>query len=193
MLGEPLVVAAKVAAALDALRVRYVVGGSLASAVYGIPRATQDVDLVAELKERHIDALASALAGEFYIDTAMIREALRLHRCFNVIHLETMFKADVFIPAQDPWVESELERGRSESVAIGNEVALIRFASPEDTLLHKLVWYQMGGGVSDRQWSDVLGVLKVQGELLDRAYVTKWAAHLGVAELLRRAQRAGDV
>ena len=141
-----------------------------------------------ELKERHVEALAGALQGEFFIDTAMIREALRLHRCFNVIHLETMFKADLFIPEPDLWTDAELERGRSESVDVGDTVVMLRFASPEDTLLHKLVWYRMGGEVSDRQWADVLGVLKVQGEQLDSAYLTQWSAHLRITDLLQRAQ-----
>lgn len=95
MLSEPLLVVARVAAVLEDLSVPYFVGGSLASSVYGIPRATQDVDLVADLDLEHVEPLAAALGGQFYIDGDMIADAIRRRASFNVVHLATMFKADV--------------------------------------------------------------------------------------------------
>lgn len=188
MLSEPLVVVARLARAFDALEIRYLIGGSLASSVYGIPRATQDVDLVADLKLPHVAAITSALAGEFYVDADMIREAIERQASFNVIHLATMFKADVFILKGDPWSREEMTRARTEELDVPGGKLAVRFASPEDTLLHKLIWYELGNQISDRQWGDILGVLEVQGELLDREYLDRWAPVLDVAELLRRAR-----
>jgi hypothetical protein len=139
MLAEPAYVVAALARAFDALGIRYVVGGSFASSVYGIPRATQDVDLVADIRRAQIDSLTTALAGEFYVDADMIEEAVARRASFNVIHLATMFKADVFIRQNDSWSLEEMDRGRMQELDVPEGKVSIRFASPEDTLLHKLV------------------------------------------------------
>ena len=191
VLGDPLFVVSRISAAFDQLGVRYVVGGSVASSLYGIPRATQDVDVVAELYGKHVDALVALLAHEFYVDADMIRDALARRASFNVVHLGTMFKADVFAFVREPWMESEMARGRLETLPTDSGMVTIRFASPEDTLLHKLVWFRMGGQTSDRQWGDVLGILKVQGARLEQAYLDHWAQPLGVADLLTRARAEG--
>jgi hypothetical protein len=188
VLGDPLLVVAHISRAFDQLGVRYVVGGSVASSVYGVPRATQDVDLVAELFGKHVDAFVEMLSGDFYVDADMIRDALARRASFNVVHLATMFKADIFSFTKEPWMESQMTRGRVETLPTDAGPVTIRFASPEDTLLHKLVWFRLGKEISDRQWGDVMGILKVQGERLDAAYLATWADTLGVADLLARAQ-----
>ncbi|MDO9016199.1 MAG: hypothetical protein Q8S73_41880 [Deltaproteobacteria bacterium] len=188
MLSEPVLVVAELASVFDALGIRYVVGGSVASSLYGIPRATQDVDLVADVRVSHVDPMVTALAERFYIDAEMIRDAIKHHSSFNVVHLATMFKADVFIMKGDPWSREEMTRARAEEVDVAEGKVSIRFASPEDTLLHKLVWYKMGNQVSDRQWGDILGVLNVQGDSLDQEYLDRWAPLLDVSNLLLRAR-----
>lgn len=188
MLGDPLLVVGAIASVLDQLGVRYVVGGSVASSVYGIPRATQDVDLVAELFGKHVQPLVSALSAEFYVDADMIRDALARSACFNVVHLATMFKADIFAFVREPWMEEEMARGRLETLSTEAGSMKVRFASPEDTLLHKLVWFRLGDEISDRQWGDVLGIIKIQGDRLDDAYLTRWAVELKVHDLLERAR-----
>ncbi|MBM4352781.1 MAG: hypothetical protein FJ109_03145 [Deltaproteobacteria bacterium] len=90
----------------------------------------------------------------------------------------------------EPWAGEEMIRARSESLDLPGGTECVRFASPEDTLLHKLVWYKLGNQVSDRQWGDILGVLKVQSGALDQDYLDRWAVQLGVADLLQRAQDA---
>ena len=188
MLSEPLLVVARLARAFDDLAIRYVVGGSLASSLHGVPRATQDVDLVAEIGLEHVEALERTLADEFYLDAGMIRDAIRRRASFNVVHLETMFKADIFVAGDDPWSREEMARARTEELdAPGGRVA-VRFASAEDTLLHKLVWYRLGNEVWDRQWGDIVGVLKVQADALDHEYLDRWARWLNVADLLSRAR-----
>lgn len=189
MLSEPIQVVATVARAFDSLGIRYLIGGSVASSVYGVPRATQDVDLVADIRPNHVDALTSALRGEFYVDADMIRDAIQRRASFNVVHLATMFKADIFVLQGDSWSREEMSRARTEVLELPEGQAQLRFASPEDVLLHKLIWYKLGNQISDRQWSDVLGVLKIQGEHLDQLYLDRWAPLLDVFALLVRARK----
>jgi hypothetical protein len=172
--------------ALNTLRVPYLVGGSFASSIYGTYRATADVDLVADLKFEHVTALVNALSGQFYIDEDSVRDAIRLRRSFSAIHLATSFKVDVFIPKQRPYSRVELERRTRQTIWTEPEY-VVYLASVEDNLLAKLEWYRLGNEVSDRQWRDILGMIKTQGERLDFAYLRQWAAALNVADLLEKA------
>jgi hypothetical protein len=187
MLSDPISVMVKVARAFEALGVPYMVGGSMASSAHGLQRLTQDVDFVADLKAEHVAALVAALEGEFYIDDPMIRDAIRHRTSFNVIHWETMDKADIFISNGSPWAREEMRRRCPNHPDPSNPEVTIFFSSPEDTVLHKLDWYRQGGGISDRQWSDIQGVLKVQGEALDFSYLRRWAGDLELNDLLDRA------
>jgi hypothetical protein len=183
---ELLAAVARVVAAFEVLGVNYLVGGSLASSVFGEPRQTVDADLVARLLARHAESLVERLAGEFYVHLPAIMTAIETQGCFNLIHLETMTKVDVFVRWRDPFAQSQLARRQKKSVGESAPLELF-FASAEDTVLAKLDWYRKGGCVSDRQWRDLLGVLKVQAGMLDRDYLVRWAGELGVTELLQRA------
>jgi hypothetical protein len=187
MPSEPVAVTLLVIEALEALGVPYLIGGSLASAVHGVVRATLDVDLVADLRPEHVARFVQSLGNAFYADLDAIHDAIRRRSSFNLIHLETMFKVDVFIPKQRPFDQVQLTRRTQQLVATDPERTAY-VASAEDTVLAKLEWYQMGGQVSERQWRDVLGVLKVQAGGLDLAYLWRWATELGVAGLLERAE-----
>lgn len=173
---------------LERLGVPYLVGGSLASSLHGTPRATQDVDLIAELRLQHVPALMVALEETFYVDHEMIRDAIRRRSSFNVIHLETMFKVDVFILKDDPASRQEMERRQVYRI-LDNPRRDLVIASAEDSILQKLYRYQLGAGVSDRQWNDVLGVVKTQGGQLDMPYLTRTAALLNVEDLFQQACR----
>ena len=188
MLSDPIAIVARLVRVFDDLGIPYLVGGSLASSLYGIPRTTQDVDLVAGVGLPQVDAFTQAISGEFYTDAGMIREAVKRGASFNVIHLATMFKADVFVLRSDPWAREEMARARVTRVESPDGMVEIRFSSPEDTILHKLRWFRMGNEVSDRQWNDIVGVLKIQGDTLDKDYLDRWATSLGVADLMARAR-----
>lgn len=172
--------------ALECLGVAYQIGGSVASSVYGVPRATMDIDLVADLRPEHVQPLMALLQEQYYISPEAVHEALRRRSSFNLIHLETMVKVDVFILRERPYDQEAFRRTRRDTLTeeSGREFCL---SSPEDIVLNKLAWFQMSGGVSERQWSDVIGVLRVQAGALDVTYMTHWATVLGLADLLERA------
>ena len=151
MLSEPIAVTLLVIEALEALDVPYLIGGSLASAVHGVARATADTDLVADLRLEHAEPLAQAMIDAFYVDAESIRDAVRRRSSFNVIHLETMFKVDVFVRKRRPFAQAQFEHRTAHVIATDPERTAY-IASPEDIVLSKLEWYRMGGGVSDRQW-----------------------------------------
>jgi hypothetical protein len=182
--SELLAAALPVVRALDAAGAAYYIGGSVASSAYGIARSTLDVDLAVVLEAGQVAPLVAALQESYYIDGEMIREAIQRRGCFNLVHLETMLKVDVYVLGSGPF-EREMLARRSLQALGGSEGPALFLASPEDVLLHKLHWYCLGGEVSERQWGDALGIAKVQ-QSLDREYLHRWAAVLGVGDLLAR-------
>jgi hypothetical protein len=175
-----------VATAFDAAGIRYFVGGSVASALYGEPRSTRDIDLVAAILPRQVEPFIAALGPGFYAEAETIRNAITSARSFNIIHLETMVKVDVFPAKPDAFGRSQLSRRVAKQLSPDDPTTLY-VASPEDTILAKLQWFRDGGATSDRQWTDVLGVLKVQGPTLDRTYLKEWARELGLTDFLLKA------
>lgn len=146
---EPLQLALRVIRALEELGATAWVGGSLASSIFGIPRATQDAHIVADLRVEMASPLVETLGKDSYADAERIASGIERRSFFNVIHLPTMFKVDVFLVGRDPWSEHQIERRRG--VEIDEDGTQVLVTSPEDIILHKLQWYREGGHVSDRQ------------------------------------------
>jgi hypothetical protein len=176
----------KVVKVFEKLGIAYHIGGSLASSAFGIARSTLDVDIVADIKPEQVTDLSENLRGEFFVDSEMILDAIQKQSSFNLIHLETLFKVDIFPLKNHPFDQEAFSRRHQKAISEDASNQLF-FATPEDIILHKLTWYRSGGEVSDRQWNDVLGVLKVQGDQLDIVYLNQWAKELSVSELLKRA------
>mgnify|MGYP001040630337 CR=1 FL=1 len=170
----------------EKLGIAYYIGGSVASSAYGIARATMDVDLVANVEIDQADNLVKALEKDYYIDADMVRDAIHRRTSFNLIHLETMLKIDVFIVKGQPYDSKALARRQPDTL---DEESSRKFylSSPEDIILNKLQWYHSGGRVSEQQMKDVLGVLKVQAVKLDLEYLKYWASRLNLSDLLNRS------
>jgi hypothetical protein len=183
MLSEQVAATLQVTQTLESLGIAYVIGGSMASTAHGRIRTTMDVDIVADLKPTHIDPLIQALGAAFYVDAGAAQSAVQRRASFNLIHLETIFKVDIFVAKDRPFDKQQL--ARREKQALGPEPDQTAYvASAEDTILAKLEWYRLGGEVSERQRRDIQGIIEVSGDRLDLDYLRHWANALNVADLL---------
>jgi len=188
MPAEPIRILLLVSGILENLEIPYLTGGSIASSIFGIPRATQDIDLVVDLPEAGVKNFIHAMQAEFYIDEETVTQAVRRRSSFNAIHFTTVQKIDFFVRRQGDFARQEMER-RVPVVIDEASQRKVFLASPEDIILQKLIWYRRGGRISERQWTDVLGVIKIQGDRLDRGYINRWAAELAIADLVEEAMR----
>jgi hypothetical protein len=183
---DAIAVAMRVADAIETAKGSYFVGGSLASSLQGEPRATNDVDIVLELPLGRIAEFVAALGHDFEVDVDMLRDALLHGRSCNIFYLPVVMKVDLF--AMGPSAYDEIEFARRQRVPVRSTGETLLIKSPEDTVLRKLLWYREGGGVSERQWRDVVEVLRVSGGGMDLAYLAHWSERLGVPYLLERAR-----
>lgn len=186
--AESIQLALRVAEIFDEIEVSYLIGGSVASSILGEPRATLDVDIVADLQLSHVQPLVQLMTEEFFIDERMVIEAIERKSSFNVIHLNTMQKVDIFVLSNQPLAQVEMQRRQLLVLTLDPE-RLAWVASAEDIILQKLIWYRLGNQVSDRQWRDVLGVLKVQADRLDFNYLNQWTQTLELEYLMTQALR----
>ena len=132
----------------EELSISYYIGGSIASSIYGMARATLDVDIIADIKIEHVSLLRKQLEEEFYIDEEVIKDAIKKLSSFNLIHLETMIKIDVFILKPELYAEETILRRRKDTIEDSKGTLEFYFSSPEDIILNKLQWYDDGGRVS---------------------------------------------
>lgn len=184
---DALGVALMVAAAIEAAGGEYFVGGSVASSLQGEPRATNDVDIVLTLPLGRISAFVAALGPRYEVDVDMLRAALLHARSCNIFFLPSVMKVDLFAVGPDAYDATEFARRRAVVVRSTGETLYVK--SPDDTVLRKLLWFRAGGGVSEKQWRDVVEVLRISGGLMDAAYLDTWATRLGIESLLAKARR----
>lgn len=181
---EALEIALLAAEPLDRIGARWLIGGSVASSLYGVPRATLDVDLVAELNPENVLELVRLWSPHFLADEAMILGAVQRQRTCNLIHLDSALKVDIFVAGSDSWLQQEFDNIHRIIIPTATGTASLPFARVEDVLLHKLKWFLDGDRVSDRQWGDILGLVRTRGASLDLTHLHRWSAHLGIPDEL---------
>jgi hypothetical protein len=187
-LPDPIEVAAAFTSVLDGLGIPYLIGGSLASSVHGEPRSTNDVDILADFRPEHVLSFVQAIQAEYYVSETAVREAVGLGRHFNVIHMKAAVKVDVCVAGDDPFDQERLRLRERLQLPTEPEVT-VYLDTAEHSVLRKLEWYRRGGEVSDRQWRDVLAILRIQQARLNGTRLDAWASRLGVSDLLERACR----
>jgi hypothetical protein len=169
----------KMVEVLENLAISYLVTGSVAAMAYGEPRLTNDIDIVAEIDEGHIKRLLRAFPpDEFYVSEEAVREAVRHHGQFNIIHPASGLKVDIIIRQDTPFDNSRFSRVRRIYPA---ETYQANFAAPEDVIIKKMEYYREGG--SDKHLRDITGILKISGDTVDRDYISQWAKRLGLTEI----------
>ena len=174
---------------LDTLHIAYAIGGSVASSTWSTPRSTHDTDLLIDVREAELPRLVERLSGSFYADVELAREAFARQGAFNVLHLATHEKFDLFIAGPDLLDREQLNHRLARKLELTSE-RLYYVTSPEIMVLRKLDWFRKTDETSDRQWRDVLSILRIQRERLDHAQITSIAARTGLSELLERARAA---
>jgi hypothetical protein len=160
------------------------VTGSVATSFHGRPRSTHDADIVIDPDPAKLDALVTDLAADgFYVDPEGARRALDERRQFNAIEMQSACKIDLIVKKARPFSREEFDRRQRVDLAFARDVAVV---TPEDSVLSKLEWATLSGD-SERQLRDIAGVIEMNPGI-DRAYIARWAAALGVADLWKRVQ-----
>lgn len=164
---------------LESLHIPYMITGSQASAYYGEPRFTRDIDIVAELKEEQVDEFVKFFpADQFNCDKDMIKTEIKRRGQFNIIHSISGLKIDIILTKETPFSKTEFSRRKRESLFSDTEA---HFATPEDVIIKKMDFYRAGG--SEKHLRDITGILKISGDIIDIDYITQWADRLGICDI----------
>ena len=183
---QVLLIALQCAESFEQIGFGYFLGGSLASSLQGEPRSTNDIDFVVDLSPSQVEPLARVLGGDFDVDVESLKEAAARGSSWNIYHLRTFIKVDLFMLRTSPFDQSEFSRRRR--VVLTPDGRSLYIKSPEDSVLRKLLWFQQGGEVSTTQWRDIVQILRVSRVQLDTSYLDTWAERLNVTALLTRAR-----
>ena len=189
-MNDDISIALKVVQILDRLEIPYLIGGSLASSTHGLARATADADFLADLKREQINDFVDAVKTDFYVSKESVTDAVKRRSSFNLVDYSSGFKVDIFIPRNRNFDLKQFSNRVLVAISPDDKAF---FASAEDTIIAKLEWYRAGNEVSDRQWNDIIGVIKVQGSKLNLEYMRDMAKDLGLSEFIERAfEQAAD-
>lgn len=193
MIEDPIAIAYKIIDKLNLLNIPYYIGGSVASSLQGEVRFTEDIDLVIYLESSQIEIFIQTFSSDFYVSDVAIKDAITgVSSSFNLIDLESLEKADIFISRTDDFSISRMNR-RQLYVPEDNPEKAFYLSPPEDKILQKLVWMRIAQNESQKQWRDILGVMKIQGERLDLAYLWQCSEYLNVSDDLKQALQASGI
>jgi hypothetical protein len=184
---DPLDLVGEMGRLFEEVGIAWVLGGSMASSVSGQPRATMDVDMAVRMELEQVAKLCDVVTPAYYASEHMIRDAVVHRSSFNIIRLDGVMRVDVFVLGDGLLDQRQMDRRRQIDVPGTAGPIFIWVGSPEDQVLRKLHWFQLGGEVSDRQWNDVLGLLTVQAATIDFTDVVYTATQLGLGDLAVRA------
>lgn len=181
----------KLVEVLERLGIPYLVTGSVASMIYGEPRLTNDIDVVAALEERHVPGLMEAFpSADYYVSEDMIREAIRRRLQFNIIHPSSGLKVDIIVCKDTEFDRSRFSRIRRVKPA---DSYVASFAAPEDIIVMKMQYYRDVG--SEKHLRDITGILKISADDVDKAYIAHWARRLDLTVIwemiLERLAKSG--
>ena len=191
MIEDPLWLASYLGDLLESLDISYYITGSVASSLQGEVRFTEDLDLVIQIELTQVNTLIDRLKDDFYISEIAVDEAMRgLISSFNIIHFQTTEKADIFINRSDEFSLSKMKR---RQLYVSQNEQGFYICSPEDSILQKLLWFGLSEGQSQKQWRDILGVLKLQGNTLNFSYLSSWSEKIGVQKTLEMALLASGL
>jgi len=165
---------------LEAEKIDYMLTGSFASNLHGVPRTTFDADIIISANLKKLKKFIEEVKNDFYVESEMLEEAFLHRSIFNIIHYKTGFKIDFIIKKQGAYYEKEFERRKIYKLS-GKKCY---FTSPEDVILTKLIWAKESQ--SEKQFQDALGVLKVQKENLDYEYLAEMAKVLNITDMLEK-------
>lgn len=178
---EPEQLLKKVRDVCQQLDLTYLIVGSTATIAYGEPRFTNDIDVALALPARKVVAFCECFpASDYYLSEMAVAEAVEQQSQFNLIHPTSGLKVDFIVLTDSEFDQSRLRRKRDLPVF---EEGSACFASPEDVILKKMVYHREGG--SDKHLRDIAGVLRIQGDRLEREYIGTWADKLGVGDIWR--------
>jgi hypothetical protein len=171
--------------ALESLKIPYMITGSQASAYYGEPRFTRDIDIVADIRPEQVDAFSAFFPpDEFYCDKDMINEEIKNRGQFNIIHAASGLKIDIILTKETEFSRTEFPRRRRSAVFPDQEGS---FASPEDVIIKKMDFYRESG--HEKHLRDITGILKISGDVIDWDYISQWADRLGLTEIWAAVRR----
>jgi hypothetical protein len=165
--------------AFESLKIPYMITGSQASAYYGEPRFTRDIDIVTDLKEEQVEDFSRFFPeDEFYCDKDMIKAEIKRRGQFNIIHSSSGLKIDIILTKATPFSKTEFSRRKPGAVSPEQEAY---FTSPEDVIIKKMDFYREGG--SEKHLRDITGILKISSDIIDIDYITKWADSLSLRDI----------
>jgi hypothetical protein len=173
---------------LEKLEIAYALVGSYGSSIFGEPRFTRDIDILIELPESKVSAFCGAYPeSDFYFNEAAVRDAVRRRFQFNLLHPASGNKVDFILPRNDSWGRSQLSRSKRVQLQPDLEASV---AAPEDVIIGKLWYFAEGGG--ERHLRDIVGVLRISAESVNRDEIERWANELGYLEIWRQVAATAD-